>query len=236
MPYAPVSVNFDTHPKVAQLGRNIAPLGLWIVALTYSSRHLQDGYVPHWLPRKVAGRFGLRWAKALVKVGLWEVCEGGWMIHDFLDWQKSRQQIEHIRHVRQQAGSLGGRSKRQANAKQDAKHLLDDAEANFKMCLSHYHYTPTTHNSSTKNLGEREKTVVGGKTLRGGGTLTDAGAPPTGTEGRPPRLVTPNVAELFLSLRASESSEDEQHTKTAKLAEYQAYLERNGLTPRQESC
>lgn len=242
MAYAPISDSFDTHPKVAKLGQNIAPIGLWTVSLAYVTRHLTDGLVPSWFPQKVAGRRGKAYAAALVKVGLWEVVDDGWIFHDFLDWQRSSTEIKHIRSMRRQAGHLGGLAKALARAKQDArpipkhdaKDLLDASLANFETCYTHRVPTVTPRHATLatrKNLGEKEKTLVGGKTIRGRATLTDAGAPPTGTEGRPPRLVTPNVSELSLSFQASDTSEDEPPNKAATLAAYQAYLERNGLTP-----
>jgi hypothetical protein len=250
MPFAPVSDRFHSHPKVVKLGQNLAPIGLWLVALTYTTGQLLDGAVPSWFPKKVAGRRGKGWAAALVRVGLWDVTDDGWVFHDFHDWQKSGDEIKHIRHMRRQAGHLGGLAKALAHAKQDARPnpkqdatgLLDASLANFETCYTQRVPTPTPTPTPTSRsgeiLGEREKILpLGGKTIqRGGSRLTDAGAPPTGTEGRPPRLVTPNVAGLFLSLQASETSEEEQQTKAAKLAEYQAYLARNGLTPGQETC
>jgi hypothetical protein len=279
MAYAPVSDSFHCHPKVLALGENnLDALGLWILALTWSTRLLTDGFVPFDVPKilikEVHHHTRKRMIRALVRVGLWDVVTAqrtsnasdtppirlryasarqlqrrrkevtrllndpnidvddviGYQIHDFLDWQKSGEEIRELRHKRRIAGSLGGKrsgearaSKSQPNAKANSKQMLPLSEAN----ANPLHYTPKR---------EKGSTLVGGKTIRGGATLTDAGAPPTGTEGRPPRLVTPNVAELFLSLQASETSEDEQHSKAATLAEYQAYLERNGLTPGQEGC
>jgi hypothetical protein len=171
------------------------------------------------------------------------------VFHDFHDWQKSSTEIKHIRAIKRQAGHLGGLAKAKADAlarakadarrdsQHDAKGLLEnslaaataDALADLKSC---YTQPATSNQHYRKNLGEKEKSVVGGKTIRRGvATLTDAGAPPTGTEGRPPRLVTPNVSEIFLSFQASDTSEDEPPNKAATLAAYQAYLERNGLTP-----
>jgi hypothetical protein len=253
MAFAPVSDRFHEHPKVLELiakRKNFDGLGLWILALSYTTGQLLDGVVPSWFPKKVAGRRGKRLAEALVKVGLWDVSGDGWVFHDFLEWQKSSLEIKNIRASKRQAGHLGGLAKALADAKARA---IADAKANGRLDSQHSAIAPATAYAiasaiatptsnqqpalQEENLGERENRPLGGKTIhRGGSRLTDAGAPPTGTEGRPPRLVTPNVAELFLSLQASETSEDEQQAKAAKLAEYQAYLERNGLTPGQETC
>lgn len=83
---------FD-HSKIIRAGVQIggyhgvaAALGFYSASILYANRHLTDGV----LPREVV----LLWPhskqpstiiKALVAVGLWEPCDGGWRIHDFHD-------------------------------------------------------------------------------------------------------------------------------------------------------
>lgn len=85
--------NAPWHPKHLKAG----PLAswLWVCGLAYCQRHATDGFIPveamHML-----GATG-PWkplASALVKAGLWIEAEGGYRVHDFLDWNDSREERE----------------------------------------------------------------------------------------------------------------------------------------------
>lgn len=80
------------HPKVVASGPYGMALHAW--SISYCSRHLTDGYVrrgaiPSWA-RPVA-------VKQLVNNGLLDEVVGGFMVHDFLDWNPSRNQVLHER-------------------------------------------------------------------------------------------------------------------------------------------
>jgi hypothetical protein len=57
-------------------------------------------------------------------VGLWEVVPDGYMVHDYLDYQPSKERVEATREARAEAGAKGGRqaaaSKNVANSQQIA--------------------------------------------------------------------------------------------------------------------
>jgi hypothetical protein len=82
---------FDDHPKL--LGLPLECVGLHVFGLTYSARHLTDGALtPPIVSHLSRGRDDL--AQQLVDAGLWEALDGGWQIHDFLDYNPSREQVE----------------------------------------------------------------------------------------------------------------------------------------------
>lgn len=80
------------HPKF--LGLSPSAVVLWLAGLQYSSRHLTDGLIPR---RYVVGTEVVqRWrapANELVTAGLWHEMPDGWVIHDYLDYQRSSTQI-----------------------------------------------------------------------------------------------------------------------------------------------
>lgn len=88
---------FPDHPKVAQAGA-LAEL-LYVNALAYASRYLTDGFIPHAIVAKLVvwdfegapSNYDL--AERLVAAGLWELVEGGYRIHDYLDYNPSREQV-----------------------------------------------------------------------------------------------------------------------------------------------
>jgi hypothetical protein len=123
--WARVDDQFGEHPKVLSLGRDrFAGMGVWLLGLTYANRFLTDGFIPDAaLPagsRKLVSR--------LVEVRLWDKVTGGFRIHDFADYQPSREDVIALRAARAEAGRKGGyasgstrRSKTKANASASAQ-------------------------------------------------------------------------------------------------------------------
>src|SRR5690349_13647368 len=111
-----------THPKILRAGRDARDL--FIAGLCFCAGHLTDGAIPAGAVRILGGMAGIEdeaaSAERLVAVGLWtQDQDGGYLVHDYLDYQPSRERAEQIKQARQQAGSKGGRhsaSTREANA------------------------------------------------------------------------------------------------------------------------
>lgn len=66
-----------------------AAFGLWVLALTYCQEQLTDGFIPHdevsmlgILPKHRPKRL----AAKLVSVGLWDLADGGYRVHDYFDF------------------------------------------------------------------------------------------------------------------------------------------------------
>ena len=130
--------NFADHPKVAAAG----PLAGWVhvCGLVYCGRFLTDGFVPGNIALRLADFDGLGIAtggirgvaefghditmaeliERLVEVGLWEPCEGGYMIHDYLDYNPTREQVLNDREDRARRGSLGGQKSARQRRKPQA--------------------------------------------------------------------------------------------------------------------
>lgn len=96
MAWVKIDDHFDEHPKMAAAG----PLGMamQIAALCYCNRHLTDGMVPTTVARRLIDLDGmsLSWsqvADALVASGVWERCDGGYLVHDYLKFQPSREEV-----------------------------------------------------------------------------------------------------------------------------------------------
>ena len=88
---------FPDHPKVVALGVDAAfGISMHVAALCYSSRHLTDGFLPGaqavrlvLLPPKTAEYI----VRRLVEVGMWEPVDGGYNLHDYLDFNPSRERV-----------------------------------------------------------------------------------------------------------------------------------------------
>jgi hypothetical protein len=115
-----------------------------VAALCYCNRNLTDGFVPWAAARTLlsweyieggkAWRVGVtsgpvgddvdadRITRILVAAGLWHEVEGGYQVHDYEDYQPTRQEVLELSAKRQAAGQAGGLAK--------AKQLASNALAN----------------------------------------------------------------------------------------------------------
>jgi hypothetical protein len=84
---------FCDHPKIVEAG----PLAAWlyVCGLSYCSRQLTDGFIPAGQVRKLAdvdnaGDLSDR----LVAAGLWDRVDGGFHVHDYLEYQPSAEKVK----------------------------------------------------------------------------------------------------------------------------------------------
>lgn len=86
-----------THPKIANAGP--AAAWLWFCGVCYCREHLTDGFIPKAVVGSLAMNLSspFRHAARLVEVRLWEDAEGGYQVHDFLDWNPSRADVQNAR-------------------------------------------------------------------------------------------------------------------------------------------
>lgn len=118
------------HPKIE--GLSDAAFRLLVTTWCWCSRHHTDGRVPAAVWKK---RGTPRARRELIEAGLAEEAESGIAMHDYLDHQRSAEQIEEHRQKRRMAGSKGGKTRaaNQAKAKQVLEHppgkSLADAQA-----------------------------------------------------------------------------------------------------------
>lgn len=82
--------SFHSHPKV--IGLSFAAIGVWNRCGSWCCEHLTDGKVPP----KLARAWGIppEAIEELLTSGLWEPGEdGGWVFHDWADYQQSKIQV-----------------------------------------------------------------------------------------------------------------------------------------------
>jgi len=112
MSFAQFHDGFYRNPKVRAAGPDAA--WMWAASIGYANERLTDGFIPvvalHDLVALDA-KPRLKLAAKLVEVGLWEPCEGGWMIHDFLNWNPSKAAV-----LERRAANLARVNKHRDNA------------------------------------------------------------------------------------------------------------------------
>ena len=86
MTYFRLDVDFCEHPKI--MGLTDGAFRLHVRAMGYAKRLLTDGRIPVAFPAKRVT------IEELVAADLWEEVQGGWVIHDWLEWNESRDEVE----------------------------------------------------------------------------------------------------------------------------------------------
>lgn len=93
---------FYRHPKVLQAG----PLAGWlhVCALNYAAQYLTDGFIPKAAVNGLAdftgddfpggGSSASEFVVNLVDAGLWSEVDGGYQIHDYLEYNPSREEVQ----------------------------------------------------------------------------------------------------------------------------------------------
>jgi hypothetical protein len=90
MPWVRLDENALDHPKIG--GLPDGAFRLWVQGLAYCQKFLTDGYISDLAVRGLRSFSPTRKA-LLVAAVLWELSETGVNVHDFLDWNESREHV-----------------------------------------------------------------------------------------------------------------------------------------------
>jgi hypothetical protein len=121
-----VDDGFHSHPKVLALP--LDAIGLWTKCGAYCAQYAKlEGFVSLEVATALSG-LGASKTKTLgdrlVKAGLWDVVDGGWRYHDWIDFNPTAEEVEQRRSKRAAAGRIGGqRSAEQRASKPEASCL-----------------------------------------------------------------------------------------------------------------
>lgn len=117
MTWVKLDDKFYQHPKV--MGISDKAFRCHINALCFSAQYDLDGEIPVSALSTIRGTVKL--ATELVTALLWDTTSrGGWAIHDYLDYNRSKADIEADRERKRTAGQAGGFASGEARAKQGA--------------------------------------------------------------------------------------------------------------------
>lgn len=127
MSWVKIDDQFPYHRKVIAAG--LEGRALYITALCYTAHQLTDGFIPDDVMPVLGVLSGVvdvkQIASKLVEVCLWHACDGGYTIHDYLDYNPTKEEVIKTREARSVAGSYGGKhsaeAKRQAKLKQSVE-------------------------------------------------------------------------------------------------------------------
>lgn len=95
MPWARMEDGYLGNRKLA--GLSTAAICLDLAGIIYSARELRDGLLSNGDVQAIASLIHMRrwppYADELLHAGRWEATADGYVIHDYLDYQPSRQQV-----------------------------------------------------------------------------------------------------------------------------------------------
>lgn len=99
MTWTKLDDSFHSHPKVRKAWRDRTALGLHVLAINYSTCHSLNGEVPvEFVEDQVPDQSErARAIQTLLSCGLWERSGDQWRIHDYLDFQPSRERLREAR-------------------------------------------------------------------------------------------------------------------------------------------
>lgn len=122
---------------------------LWVTALSWCMNQLTDGYVPaHVLSTLGGNRTD---ARNLVATRLWKEADGGWIFHDWLDYQPSREQVLAERAAaaeRQRRAREKAKSRRESRRDKPVTHAVSHASVTPLVTVPPTRPDPITTNTS----------------------------------------------------------------------------------------
>lgn len=93
------------HPKIA--GLSDKAFRRWIEALCYAGEYLTDGH----LPPSFVNQTPKKNRDELLDAGLWEQNGKGVVIHDYTDFNRTKNEVDAIKKARREAGLKGNETR-----------------------------------------------------------------------------------------------------------------------------
>jgi hypothetical protein len=118
---ARLDTGWHANTKVLRSGAVGMALHAW--SISYSDHTLSDGFIPN----KAWPSFLERGVKPLIDLHLWEREEGGYRLHDYANYNRTRAQVDAYMAAKAAAGRRGGLARAQASATANGKHELKQA-------------------------------------------------------------------------------------------------------------
>lgn len=216
--YVKVHDGLPDHPKVIEAGGEAG--WLYVCGLAYASRQLTDGVLPRRLVRRLTdGSNPEASASALVRVGLWHEGEhncptcpvapaDAYVIHDYLDHQRSASEVADLRAKRAAAGQRGGKRSGESRRAASAGEANAEASAEAK-----------TKQAGSKNEPETE-------------TETEVKEKESRTPSEPARHDVERVCKHFAT-RLEDTGSKRPTITTKWRNDIRLLLDKDGVTPEQ---
>lgn len=143
MSWVRIDDNAMDHPKILAL--TDGAFRLWVQGLAYCHKYLTDGFISELALKGLRSYSSFR-RHLLLTAGLWEATPAGIQVHDFLQWNDSR---DHVTSAREQA------RERMRKLRHGSRELTHDVRANVTANVrdssSHERSRPTPRTRTSTN-------------------------------------------------------------------------------------
>ena len=167
MAWTRIDDKFLMNPKVQSAGAY--GMALYLSGLIYCNSNLTDGFIPDVMLPVLCGLAfqtpNKKGADVLVSLNLWERVDGGYLIHDFLSFNRSRDEIIAINQKRTENGAKGGRPVKQMITEQKPGQVIFSNRDANQTITENKPINPNTLNPNTLNPEKIKTTATGGETL-----------------------------------------------------------------------
>lgn len=106
MPWFKVDDQLAFHSKTMLAGNGA--MGLWVRAGSWASATLTDGFIPAHMAHAMGEDDQIQ---QLLTAGMWDETDGGYVFHDWDEFQPSAEQEKRLRKERSEAGKAGARAR-----------------------------------------------------------------------------------------------------------------------------
>lgn len=170
MPWIKLDDKWMDHPKIMRAGRDARDM--WLASITWSARHLTDGNIPKEMLPALAIMAGIdiancqNFARVLLDVCLWNATENGYEIHDYLEYNPTKEQAIANKEARKDAGRRGGLAKAKQNASKSLAKVKQKSSKSLPRTRTPSR-TPsrTRTNTPINGINGDNKVVVGGQKI-----------------------------------------------------------------------
>ena len=133
------------HPKIIRAGRDARDL--WLASITWCARHLTDGVFPAEVLPVLVVWAGIdeandqakvkQIASKLLSTGLWILTTNNeYLVHDYLHYNPSKEEVEELRAARSEAGRRGGKQKASNRVSKDLANAVAKPKQNASKSAS----------------------------------------------------------------------------------------------------
>ena len=117
---------FLKNGKIQRAG--VYGMALYLSGLIYCNQALTDGFIDEGLLNGLCGDSyqtpNRKSAGRLVELGLWEKVKDGYLVHDFLEFNRSKEDIEKLNLTKKLNGTKGGRPHNLTETKDEPSRLM----------------------------------------------------------------------------------------------------------------
>lgn len=134
MPWARIDDGLHANEKFAAI--SLGATGLWTLCLSWTTDQLKDGFIPKAMVTRLGGRDAADLVSELVQAGLWDEVEGGYQVHNYLEYNLPAEKV-----IAEREAAKARMTRRRSEQKPN----FDDGSADVRPNFARSSPSPTPH-------------------------------------------------------------------------------------------